>query len=155
MNDQVRTFVVPPVVKAVTVRCPPEKAFRLFTADLAAWWPLHSHHVAPDPETCGIEGRVGGRLYERAKDGAETVWGRVAAWEPPHRLAFTWHPGKSEEASQRIEVTFAPAGSGTRVELVHSGWEKLGEKAAATRESYDKGWATVFVEGFGRYADRE
>jgi uncharacterized protein YndB with AHSA1/START domain len=155
MNESatVMAFAVPPVVKAVTVRCAPAVAFRRFTADLGSWWPLATHHVMDDPRSCALEGRVGGRLFERDGAGLESVWGIVEEWDPPRRLAFTWRPGRPAEEGQRVEVTFTPAAGGTRVELVHSGWEKLGEAAAARRDSYDKGWVTVFERRFADYAN--
>ena len=153
MNDQVTTFTVPPVVKTVTVRCPQDRAFRIFTADFGRWWPLQTHHLAPDPEACVFEGWKSGRVFERGADGGEGLWGRVEAWEPPRRLAFTWVVGSAKDAAQRVEVTFTPVGSGTRVELVHTGWEKLGDRAAAARDSYDKGWVTVFEQGYAAYAN--
>ncbi|HUL08259.1 MAG TPA: SRPBCC domain-containing protein [Candidatus Acidoferrum sp.] len=150
---KVLPFDVPPVVKTVTVRCPPATAFRRFTDDLAAWWPLATHHIGGDPQTCALEGRIGGRLFERGKDGSEKVWGAIELWDPPRRLAFTWQVNIPAEQAQRIEVTFAPVAGGTRVELVHSGWEKLGEAAAARRDSYDKGWGRVFGQCFADYAN--
>lgn len=149
----VLSFTIPPVVKTVTVRCEPATAFRRFTDDLAAWWPLATHHISEDPQSCAIEGRVGGRLFERDRNGVETVWGVVELWEPPHRLAFTWHVRLAIEQAQRIEITFKPVADGTRVELVHSGWEKLGAAGAARRENYDKGWVTVFEQCFAAYAN--
>ena len=38
----------------------------------------------------------------------------------------------------------------TLVELTHTGWETLGEKAATVRESYEKGWEFVFVDCFAK-----
>ena len=105
MNDRVLPFTVPPVVKAVIVNCAVEKAFRLFTADLAKWWPLTRFHYGDDPQTCLIEPRVGGRVYERSADGTESVWGQVEAWEPPRRLGFTWLVGAPAQHPQHIEVT--------------------------------------------------
>jgi uncharacterized protein YndB with AHSA1/START domain len=152
-TGKVMTFAVPPVVKAVTVRCPPATAFRRFTEELGAWWPLATHHIGEDPQSCAVEGRVGGRLFERGKGGAERVWGIVEQWDPPRRLAFTWHVNLAADLAQRIDVTFTPAPGGTRVELVHSGWEKLGQAAATRRESYDKGWVRVFEQCFADYAN--
>jgi hypothetical protein len=43
--------------------------------------------------------------------------------------------------------------SGTRVELTHSGWEKLGDAAASQRERYDRGWGTVFERHFVEYVN--
>jgi uncharacterized protein YndB with AHSA1/START domain len=152
-TSKVVAFAVPPVVKAVTVRCSPATAFRRFTEDLAVWWPLATHHLSDDPQSCVLEGRVGGRLLERDKAGTETVWGVVELWEPPRRLAFTWQVKTAAEQAQRVEVTFAAAAGGTRVELVHSGWEKLGDAAAARRDSYDKGWVRVFEQCYADYAN--
>jgi uncharacterized protein YndB with AHSA1/START domain len=153
MSERVAAFAVPPVVKSVTVRCPPDKAFRLFTEDLARWWPLARFHAAPDPETCRFERFAGGRIYERTAAGTETVWGRVEAWEPPHRVAFTWAVWLSEDPAQHVSVTFTPVEAGTRVELTHQGWEHLGERAASVRESYNQGWVTVFEQCYGSYAN--
>jgi len=145
-------FPVPPVVKTVTVRAAPERAFALF-ADIARWWPLARVHTGPDPVDCAIEPRIGGRVYERAADGRETLWGTVLAYEPPHRLAFSWLVQLSAEQEQRVEIRFMPDASGTRVELTHSGWEKLGDGAADRRERYNGGWVLVFEQCFADYAN--
>jgi uncharacterized protein YndB with AHSA1/START domain len=146
-------FPVPPVVKAVSVRVVPARAFEFFARDLARWWPLAQFHTGPEPVDCAIEPRVGGRVFERAADGRETVWGTVLAYEPPYRLSFTWIVGLSAELGQQVELRFTPEGQGTRVELTHSGWEKLGDAAAALRERYDRGWATLIERCYAEYAN--
>src|SRR5437899_2161890 len=83
-------------------------------------------------------------VFERATDGRETAWGTVLVYDPPHRLAFSWIVALSAEQEQRVEICFTPQDTGTRVELMHSGWEKLGDAAASLRERYDRGWGTVF-----------
>jgi uncharacterized protein YndB with AHSA1/START domain len=149
----VAPFRVPPVVKTVIVRAAPERAFALFT-DIGRWWPLARAHTGPDPADCALERRVGGRIYERSADGRETAWGTVLAYEPPHRLAFSWIVGDlSPEQAQSVEIRFTPEADGTRVELAHSGWEKLGDAAAARRERYDRGWVLVFEQSFADYAN--
>jgi uncharacterized protein YndB with AHSA1/START domain len=146
-------FPVPPVIKAVSVRVAPARAFEFFARDLARWWPLAQFHTGPDPVDCAIDPRVGGRVFERAADGRETPWGTVLAYEPPDRLAFSWVIGLSAGEEQLIELRFTSEGSGTRVELTHSGWEKLGARAAALRENYDRGWATLIERCFAEYAN--
>jgi uncharacterized protein YndB with AHSA1/START domain len=140
--------------KSVLVECSVEHAFRVFTEEIGGWWPLASHSVfAKDAQAVILEGRVGGRFYERSKDGEEAPWGTVTAWEPPHRIALTWHPGRGEETAQDLEVRFSAEGDRTRVELVHSGWERLGERAREVRARYDTGWEPVlgsYVEAAGR-----
>jgi uncharacterized protein YndB with AHSA1/START domain len=143
-----------PLRKSVRVKGSVEAAFRLFTEGLGRWWPLASHSVCQDDAVaCFMEGGVGGRLFERDRAGREHVWGTITAWEPPRRLVFTWHPGRGAESAQDVELRFADAGGGmTLVELIHTGWERLGETAAETRERYDQGWAFVLGECFVKAA---
>jgi uncharacterized protein YndB with AHSA1/START domain len=137
--------------KAVTVGVPVETAFRVFTEDVGSWWPLATKSVGQQAaETLVIEPREGGRVYERVRGGEEHDWGVILAWEPPHRLVFTWHPGRGSETSQEVEVRFASAsGHGTLVELEHRGWERLVETAEEIPEHYESGWDEVL----SRYAE--
>lgn len=138
---------IAPVEKSLFVRCTPERAFEVFTREVRSWWPTAKHSVGQ--EKCvrvAFEERVGGRFYEEIEGGEEALWGRVTLWDPPHRLTYTWHPGRGEGTAQLVAIRFAPEGDGTRVTLVHSGWEKLGEGAAEERAGYEPGWD--FVLGF-------
>jgi uncharacterized protein YndB with AHSA1/START domain len=106
-------FPVPPIVKRVTVRATPARAFALFAADFARWWPLSRVHTGPDPVDCAIEPRVGGRVFERAADGHETAWGTVLAYDPPHRLTFSWIVELPAGQEQFVEIRFTPEDRGT------------------------------------------
>lgn len=136
--------------KSVTVRPGPDAAFRAFTAGIGEWWPLATHSVDGD-RSAGVtlEPGVGGRLVETLADGSLAVWGTVTAWDPPRRVAFTWHPGTPEEEATLVEVTFRPngTGAGTEVELVHSGWGRRHDGDRA-RTAYEGGWGIVL----GRFA---
>jgi uncharacterized protein YndB with AHSA1/START domain len=70
------------------------------------------------------------------------------AVDPPHRVGYSWHPGRGEGTAQEVEVTFTPAGDGTRVDVRHWGWEKLGDRLDETITNYNEGWGVVL----GRYA---
>ena len=146
-------FPVPPVVKSVTVCAAPARAFAMFAERFARWWPLAWVHTGPDPVDCAIEPRFGGRVFERAADGRETLWGTVLAYDPPYRLAFSWVVELPAGQEQMVEIRFTAEDSGTRVELTHSGWEKLGDAAASQRERYDRGWGTVFERHFVEYVN--
>jgi uncharacterized protein YndB with AHSA1/START domain len=102
--------------------------------------------MVADARALGVRGRlrglVDGDIVETAADGRRAVWGTVTAWEPPHRLAFTWHAGHGPEAAGRIVVTFAEHAQGTLVRLEHGGWEVYADPEAA-REEYRHGWALV------------
>ena len=75
------------------------------------------------------------------------------AYDPPHRLAFSWIVELPAGMEQLVEIRFTAEDRGTRVELTHSGWEKLGEAAASLRERYERGWGNVFERGFVDYAN--
>jgi uncharacterized protein YndB with AHSA1/START domain len=139
------TEPIQPVLVAIDVRRGIEEAFRVFTAEIGAWWPVAAHSVEPDKvETVVLEGRAGGRLYERWHDGGEVDWGRVLAWEPPARLVLSWSPSLEPRAPTEVEVRFvAVEPDHTRVELEHRGWERLGDLAAQARSSYEGGWPGV------------
>ena len=138
------------VEKSVRVGVPVERAFEIFTAEIATWWPLRTHAVDTDnPETVVMEGRVGGRLYERTASGEEHLWGTLTAWDPPHHIVYSWHPGRGEETAQEVEVTFTAEGRETRVEVRHHGWEKLAGRIEDTLASYHEGWDKVI----GLYAE--
>jgi len=139
------TGTTEPVQVAIEVRRGIEEAFRVFTDEIAAWWPVAGHSVEPDQvEAVVLEGRLGGRLYERWHDGGEADWGRVVTWEPPRRLVLSWQPNPERPAATEVEVRFvAVEPDHTRVELEHRGWERLGDLGPEARASYDGGWPGV------------
>jgi uncharacterized protein YndB with AHSA1/START domain len=67
----------------------------------------------------------------------------VTAWDPPRRVAFTWHPGHSEAEAMDVEVRFTAEGEGTRVDLEHRGFERLGKMAKRAHRGYPMGWDYV------------
>jgi uncharacterized protein YndB with AHSA1/START domain len=144
-----------PVRKEARVRLDVGEAFRLFTEEMAAWWPLETHSVAGErARTVIFEPRRDGRIFEVDIDGAESRWGTVLAYDPPTRVVFSWHPGRAAETAGTVEVTFRQAGNGTVVNLTHTGWEKLGEAGEATRAGYDTGWDLVFGDRYVAAAGR-
>ncbi len=128
------TRTVPPVVRATWVRCDPEAAFEAFTERIGAWWPLPTHGMYGD--RAGGVAFEDGRLVERSVAGEECLWGEVIAWEPPERLAFSWHPGGEASDASEVEVGFVADGEGTRVVLEHRGWERFGGSALIRRRRY-------------------
>ena len=142
------------VEKSVTVSVPVARAFEVFTVEIGTWWPLRTHAVDTErSETVVMEGRVGGRLFERTPTGEEHVWGTLVAWEPPNRIVYSWHPGRGEETAQEVEITFSPEGDGTRVDIRHYGWEKLGDRLEDTIASYQEGWDKV-IASYAQAAER-
>jgi uncharacterized protein YndB with AHSA1/START domain len=134
------------ISKSILVKRPVEAAFRHFTADIGRWWPLKEgfSRGGERANEIFIEGRVGGRFYERYTDGEESVIGRVTAFEPPGRVAFTWRQS-TWNADTEVEVRFAAEGDGTRVTLEHRGWEALDEAARKSHDRYGSGWELLLT----------
>src|SRR5580658_6097056 len=85
------------VRKSVRVQVPIERAFSVFVEQMETWWPA-THHIGEKPfETIFVEPRVGGRWYERDVAGNLNDWGTVLAWDPPHRVTFSWHVGPGHD----------------------------------------------------------
>ena len=145
MSEQ-QVVKIEPVVKQIKVGLNQEAAFRLFTEGLNKWWPLATHSVGEEQaESCIFEGHVGGRIYEIMKDSTQAEWGKVLAWEPFGKVAFTWYPGRTPDTAQEVTVRFSEIPGGTRVGLIHTGWETLGDKAQTGRVGYDFGWDFVLA----------
>lgn len=136
--------VVPAVRASVTVACGIERAWQVFTAETSSWWPLatHSVHEAAAKEVV-LEPHEGGEMYELTAAGERAHWARVLAWEPPTRLVLAWHVNPERPAPTEIEVRFREEAGGTRVEVEHRGWERLGAEGPGLRDSYETGWAGV------------
>ena len=90
------------------VACPPEHAFDVWTSRIATWWP-RDHTVGEAVSVQLVEG-IGGRIYEIDADGTEHDWGRVTVWDPPNRLAYTWHLGREVEDATDVEIRFVSSG---------------------------------------------
>jgi uncharacterized protein YndB with AHSA1/START domain len=145
------------VRRSVTVGVPPERAFAAFTEEIGRWWPLADGMAfAGDRwQDMVIEGREGGRVYERARDGEVFHIGSVRVFDPPSRIVFTWGEATQEwEAPTEVEVRFTSEGGGTRVDLEHRGFQAIGPEAEPTAKQYESGWAFV-LERFARHAGRE
>lgn len=141
-----------------TVPLQAEEAFGTFVGDFSRWWPREDTWGGDALEWIGIEPRVGGRCFERGPHGLQCDWGRVVAWEPPHRLVFTWQIGFGREPvpestrASEIEVRFEPADPGSsRLLFEHRGIDRHGAQAADYRAALDsdEGWDLIL----GRYLD--
>lgn len=68
----------------------------------------------------------GGRLLMRLPDGKQYEVGRITAWTPGQRLAFTWRPASfTAEQVTQVEVRVEPVGEETRVTVEHRGWDAI------------------------------
>jgi uncharacterized protein YndB with AHSA1/START domain len=126
------------------VECSAAHAFATWTERIGTWWP-RSHTVSGESSArVVLEGRPGGRIFERTEAGSEHDWGEVIAYEPPRRLAYLWHIRRDRADATEVEVRFKElAEDRTRIEIEHRGWERLGADAASWRERNLAAWGTL------------
>jgi uncharacterized protein YndB with AHSA1/START domain len=91
-------------------------------------------------EKAVIEMRVGGRCYSTQVDGTDCDWGQILEWDPPHRFVLAWQithewgyqPDLSKSSEVEIRFTAQPGG-GTRVDLEHRHFERMGPEGDTMR----------------------
>lgn len=139
---------------SIDVEAPIAKAFEVFTAEIGTWWSPDHHILEAELSEMVFEPTVGGNIYDVGVDGSECRWARVLAYEPPHRLVFSWDISLAWQIEadparvSEVEVRFTEAGPNrSRVVLVHKhldrhgdGWEQMRD-AVGSPEGWGKGLA--------------
>ena len=137
---------IEPIRKSVTVQRLPEEAFKIWTDGIGGWWPAIGHSLGKERVVNVVfEAKLDGRVYEVWDDGVEHDWARVIAFDPPHRFVMSWQPNPDRSAPTEVEVRFTAEGTGTRVDLEHRAWDRLGDQGQELRASYDGGWPTTLA----------
>lgn len=137
------------IEKTLVVPIGPRDAFELFTAGMSSWWPLESHSLSGTSEAdVTVEPHEGGRIYETLPDGGRADWATITEWVPGARLAFDWYVGRDPSEATQVSVTFLPEGNGTRVALVHDGFDRLAG-GESMHGMYQSGWDMVLGARFG------
>jgi uncharacterized protein YndB with AHSA1/START domain len=128
-----------PIVREVYVAARPETVFAFFVEPekLQRWLAVEA---TLDPRPGGVchqvhagDDRPDGRLFH--------MQGRFVTVDPPRRVVFTW--GFTEPdigvpvGSTIVEVSLAPEGDGTRVQLVHR------DLPPSEVASHSGGWTTM------------
>lgn len=129
------------VIVSIRVEATPDRAFAVFTQDIARWWQASGlFQLTPRGDgALSFEGGAGGQLVCRL-DGDEVFEvGRIRAWEPPHRLVVGWRQaGFPPDRDTELEVRFDLVGQQTRVTVEHSGWDTI-PQAHAVRHGFPEG----------------
>jgi uncharacterized protein YndB with AHSA1/START domain len=130
------------IERTVEIAHPPEKVWAALTTaeGLGAWF----------GNEATIELRPGGPARMRWHAEGYTANMRVERVEEPRVFGFTWHIyGLPEDDPRRtyVEFTLEPAGAGTRLTVVESGFAQLPPDAhAAAYDGNAKGWASELGE---------
>ena len=142
-----------PLVLTFDVGCAPDRAFALWTSRIDTWWPADHTVTGRSDLSVVLETGVGGRIFERTPDGEEHDWGEVTVWDPPHLLCYLWHLRADRSDATDVAVRFVPRGpDATRVEIEHTGWERLGAAAGERRRRNRLGWESLVPHFVGATA---
>jgi uncharacterized protein YndB with AHSA1/START domain len=148
MNDVSQRIAPAAIRKTIEVNASIDRAFEVFVGRMGEWW--HKEHSIARETTqvdVVIEPRAGGRWYEVGADGSEHPWGRVLAYEPPHRLLLAWQLTKEfnydPNFETTVEVRFEEKDEMTIVEFEHRDLERMGADAVEMLEGMDGGWAML------------
>jgi uncharacterized protein YndB with AHSA1/START domain len=151
-------MTIAPIVRTVTVKAAPARAFELFTAQIGRWWPA-GKTVGKTHAAIVIEPRNGGRWYERDAEDVEIQWGRVIEWAPPSRLLLAWQLDSAwtydPDFVTEVELSFAPAtGGGTLITLEHRNLERFGDAAEKIAGQLGGGWPSRMAD-FADFANAD
>jgi uncharacterized protein YndB with AHSA1/START domain len=137
------------VRRQIVVPASIDQAFAAFTERFGDFKPPEHNMLAVPIEETVFERRVGGHIYDRGPDGSECRWARVLAYEPPHRVVFSWDIGPTwqietnPDNTSEVEVRFvAETPEQTRVELEHRHLDRHGPgwQSVADGVGHDEGW---------------
>jgi len=138
------------VLVSLRVAAAPERAFAVFTREIGAWWrPNDLFRFTPrGPGIVALDPRLGGAFTETLADGKTFEIGRITAWEPGARLAFTWRQANFAcGQTTEVDVRFEPVGEQTRVTVEHRGWDSVPQDHAARHRFPD----AVFLQRHGEW----
>ena len=139
--------MIEPLELSFDVACGVRHAFEVWTSKIDSWWPTSHSFTGEANLQVVLERRLGGRIYERTSDGTEYDWGEITVWDPPVRFGYLWHLMSQRERATDVEVRFVEVDeSSTRVEIVHTGWERLGEGGQDWRDQNFGGWSGVLPQ---------
>ena len=138
------------VLVSLRVAATPERAFAVFTEEIGRWWrPNTLFQFTPRARgVLAFEPGPGGAFLETCPDGQVFEIGRITAWEPGVRLAFTWRqasfsPGQTTD----VDVRFEPVGTETRVTVEHRGWDRVPQDHVARHGFPD----AIFLQRHGEW----
>jgi uncharacterized protein YndB with AHSA1/START domain len=150
------------IERSIVVEAPLERAFHVFVDDFDRIKPREHNMLAVDIEETVFEPRAGGRIFDRGVDGSECRWARVLAFEPPHRVVFSWDISPQWQIetdldkTSEVEVRFIAEGpERTRVELEHRHLDRHGDGWESIRDGVDgdQGWP-LYLQRFAALLPR-
>jgi uncharacterized protein YndB with AHSA1/START domain len=124
---------MPQVIRSIEIQAAPSKVWRWFaTQEALRRW------IGSNIE---IDLRVGGAYRFLGPDDKTWISGTVRELEPERSLSLSWlEEGSGWLRPARLVITLVPTDAGTRVTLIHDGFEGIGcPDWPDTLEDYERG----------------
>jgi uncharacterized protein YndB with AHSA1/START domain len=134
------------VRRCIHINATPERVWREFESleRMQAWFGTGHTLLQYEPH-------AGGWVELEVEAYGETLrfGGRITVFDPPRELTFEddWLPprnGISEQVLLTLRLT--PVATGTIVELIQHGFERLGERGTEVHRGHEGGWTTRQLE---------
>jgi len=124
---------MPQVIRSIEIQASPKRVWRWFaTQEALRRW------ISSNIE---IDLQVGGRYRFLGPDNVTWISGSVLQLEPERNLTLSWlEEGVGWKHPARLILALAPSGAGTRVTLIHDGFEATGRPDWTEMvEDYERG----------------
>ena len=138
------------VHRQIVVEAPIDRAFSVFTERFGDFKPPEHNLLGVAIAETVFDPHVGGHIYDRGVDGSECRWARILAYDPPHRVVFSWDISpqwqieKDPDNTSEVEVRFvAETPQRTRLELEHRDIDRHGPgwQGVAGGVADESGWS--------------
>ncbi len=124
---------MPQVIRSIEISAPPAAVWQWLATQQALRRWISSNLT--------IDLRVGGSYRFLGPDDQTWISGNVVELEPEKSLILSWlEEGSGWVSPARFVITLVPTAIGTRVTLIHDGFEGIGRSDwAATVQDYERG----------------
>jgi uncharacterized protein YndB with AHSA1/START domain len=142
------------VRRAMYIDATPERVWREFEDEdrMRRWWGVGHELVTYEP-------RVGGCIEMQVEvDGAmQRFGGRIVVFEPGRELTWedNWIGPMAWSTTIFSTLRLTPSGSGTLVEFIKHGFERLGKRAAEVHRGLEGGWSTTQLNALRAVVERD
>ena len=151
------------VRRSIHIKAPPERVWREFEdiERMKSWWGV----LIADPVAGKANGqrlveyepRTGGRAVMEVELDGEPVryGGSIVVFDEPRELTFEndWIPNRGWLQPTLITIRLTPMLGGTMVELLHHGFEHVGETAQDDHAGYEGGWGMTQLNALRALAE--
>ena len=139
------------IVRVVAeIKATPERVFRALTDpnEVPKWWGQEGvYRIAKWESDLRPSGKwksyiaqpEGQEMTDPRTPEPQTVGGEYIAVDPPRVLEFTWSPSWDNFAVSRVRYEIEPTTTGSKLTVIHSGFEGRTEMAS----SHSEGWVRV------------